>query len=539
MKLIGKIDGLLIFFLLSLAFVGLAGGLTMADLVGKEEIFKPVLNLENQLYASPNTSEEVQFIQPFNRQLKLYYSQDGGDHFLPANGALYLSDFENKELQNQLTSIRWRHPQGNFPKVKSVVVKLIDHEKKEESEPKVFTYFDPNIVSTPIVSLSIPESDLFDPVDGIMIYGKKGWSDTAFYKEWWYRSANFKERGREWEKEVNFQYFVNGKKVIDQTCGTRISGNATRYFPQKSLRLYAREEYGDDKIRFPFWEEHGNKKSESILLRNSGNDNTGTLFADLFIHNLCRNTEVMVVAGTPVSVFINGTYWGLYNLRERIDEYFIAQHFDTKSKEVTILEGGQAFLDKGDEEGQQVYREMMEDVKGKDLTDEDIKSLGEKIELTSFMDYIVIETFFSNRDWLFNNTSWFRASPDHKWRWLLNDLDYSMAYPGPDNLTYNTFNYMAETPTVTSDLFFALMTNSGFKSEFKSRAVFLLENFFNQKAVETEMTRLQNQYEPEVERTRRRWRMFDSVSDWEEACQKNLQFLLDRPAIYLEQIEAL
>jgi len=299
-----KIIRLLVFFvasllLLLLAFPSIGSALT-GDLESNYQISE-----NSKIIDAPVQGAffETDSIRSFNPGFEVYYSLNGGDTFLNAGKTLNFEKTSNHKIIYKSTAIRWRHPKGEFSEIWSLVLKLRNEQTKIETKNEVLTYFNKNTTSLPIVSLSVKESDLFDELKGMMVYGERSWNDEEFYKDWWYRSANFRERGIYWERKVNFQYFEEGIQKVDQDCGLRISGNATRYFPQKSMRVYAREMYGEDKIDFPFWGEDGNKKATSILLRNSGNDNTGSLFADLLIHNICRGSEVLVQSGKPVSVY--------------------------------------------------------------------------------------------------------------------------------------------------------------------------------------------------------------------------------------------
>src|SRR5690606_9703765 len=122
--------------------------------------------------------------------------------------------------------------------------------------------------------------DLFDWEEGIMNYGASSTANPFFHVDWWYRPANFANRGSNSERKVFFQFFEEGKLLFEQACKMKISGNTTRYFPQKSMKIYPVEPKVEDKMAYPFWGEFGNEKSESLLLRNGGNDNMKTLFAD-------------------------------------------------------------------------------------------------------------------------------------------------------------------------------------------------------------------------------------------------------------------
>lgn len=536
-----KIDGLFIFLSLAICLIFVSSN-------SIKGLFN--CNLENSNYEITTIDHKLKHpicgyldtdyvISSYNPEYDVLYSLDGGDKFLNAGESINLLDVSNVQILYNNTSIRWRHPYGKFPELKSVVIKLRHKNKNVETQSAVYTFFDDWKSDIPVVSLSINNSELFDEFRGIMVYGSMAWNDKTFYKDWWYRSANFRERGMDWERGVNFQYFENGKLKVNQDCGIRISGNATRYFPQKSLRIYARSSYGQEKIDYPFWGDFGNKKVTSLLLRNSGNDNTGSLFADLLIHNISRGSNVLVQSGRPVSVFINGNYWGLYNIRERIDAYFIAKREGVKEEDITLLDGAIGELKTGSEKDHEGYVEFINNLPQGIMTEDEYMVIDEYISMSSFIDYILFETFFANGDWPNNNVVWYKAG-NNKWKWVLNDLDYSMSYLGSENVNVNLFTKLKSTNnTHTSILFSSLVGNDNFKIALKSRAIELLETNLSVDNIKNEYQNLKMNYENELENEINRWRMIDSRESWEKKCSDNFIFLINRRSIFLRQIEKL
>jgi len=104
----------------------------------------------------------------------------------------------------------------------------------------------------------------------------------------------------------------------------RIHGGFTRCFARKSLRLYARSEYGASRIDYPVFGPDIPEAPSSfkrLILRNGGNECYRTVIRDAFIHELVRNTDMAVLPHRPAIVFINGEYWGIHSLMERFDRF--------------------------------------------------------------------------------------------------------------------------------------------------------------------------------------------------------------------------
>jgi len=490
------------------------------------------------LFPREGTISKKQTITLIDSRKTLWYSLDGGDSYTEASSALDLHELRNASIIEKTTSIRWHHPEGDFPILWSIPVIVKDHEKKTVSDPLILTYLDSTLADGKVISLSIKNSDLFDEQKGIMVYGESSWIDSGFYKEWWYRSANFSERGSAWERPANMKYFEDGKLRFEHDCGLRISGNATRYFPQKSLRLYATDSEGEATFDYPFWGKEGIKKSGSLLLRNGGNDNTRTMFADLLMHRISRNSNVLTLEGEPVSVYINGNYWGVYEIRERIDEHTIAEKTDVKSKDVTILDAPNGTLKAGEEKDRDEFLALVAEIKKSTLDPEKVfKRASEKINMQSFIDYIILETFFANPDWPENNCTWYKTEK-HKWSWILYDLDLGLSYK-EENLKANVFDRLASGHTVTADLFNALRRSQSFMNDLRQNVKKMLETQLSERNIRHVFDELLKEYEPHMLLEIKRWHSITSISAWKKDANANLDFLILRRELYQQQIDAL
>jgi len=544
LKHIKNIDALPVFLALALLFLWSAFPEIRKELVGNKN-FRVVNDpVERGVFIPEQGEISEGGIRNYNTALDLFYSLDGGENFMLAEqDQIELAEVENPSILYQNTSIRWRHPKGEFPVLKAIMVKWQDQRNHTETKPKAVTYFNQDLGPYPVVSIQLPQSDFLSYENGIMVYGEQGTQDKGFQKDWWYRSANFASRGYEWGREVAFQYFENNELKAESKCEMRISGNATRYFPQKSLKFFPLAENGKrSKLAYPFWADQGNKKSSSFLLRNSGNDNSKTMFADLFMQNLVKNCNVLTQAGKPVSVFVNGNYWGVYNLRERVDRYYVAKKEGVKDKDVTLLYcevyGDRTRLKSGSKKDKAAFDALIAELPEGDLSDEQYAALKKEISFKSFIDYILIETFFANQDWLHNNVTWYKAG-DKKWKWLVNDLDYSLAYPGETNLNANLFDRLGKSQAITAQLFNVLMTHKKFKQKFKERAHELLSETFSYQRIEAVYNPIKEHYSQGIDTQIRRWRFITSKAQWEKDCEKNVTFLRNRRTLFIEQVESL
>ena len=120
----------------------------------------------------------------------------------------------------------------------------------------------------------------------------------------------------------------------------------------------------------------------------------------------------------------------------------------------------------------------------------------------------------------------------------MNDLDYSLAYPGTENVNKNMFDYLKNKAAKVAVLFNKLLTNEHFKHTFKVICAERMQDDMSDEHILACFDALKSNLEPDIEFHIRRWRTFDRA-EWEMNCQTNLDFLLQRKAIYKQHLEAL
>ena len=538
-KWFNKIDPLIVFFLLSL--------ITLFSFVGDVDYFLPkskISTFKNYVdskyvfgYPKQGLLNKNETIKLYSPNYKLLISVNGGKTYTEYYNQSVL-DLKSENIKNNVTSIRFKNPFGKMPEICSFLIKAVHINGSQFTKPIQLTYYTSYVSNLPIVNIVVNENDLFDNKKGILILGEQSWYDDDFYKEFWYRNANYNQRGEEWLKESYFQVFIDDSLSLESRSVIQVSGHASRTFSQKSLKIKTDKRYSKDKIKNKLFQDSKIKKYSSLVLRNSGNDNKKTLFADLLMHNLAKNTKVITQSGQTVNVFINGNYWGIYNLRERQSKNYIAKNEKVKPLEITVLEKGNGRLKVGSNKERIKYIYLIDSLsKLNKITNADIEFINEKISLKSFTDYIVLETFYGNYDWLNNNTLWYRAK-SKKWKWILVDLDVCLAF-NTSNLQTNYFDKLRNSNSITAKLFKLLMLNDTYKKQFKLRVKTIVENDFSEKNIYFEYNSLKSKIEPDINQHINRWRGNFTESEWEDNCNNNLDFLLNRRQIFLNQVDKL
>lgn len=489
----------------------------------------------------------------------IYYTLNSST---PGNGSILytgpLTIWDRSSLENTLsgipTSPRYKRPWERVPKA-TVIRSIKVANGKIKSEVVTNTYFVGLSFSLPVISLVTDSQNLFGYKDGIYIMGK-AFDDKDNYARknipldspWWDFPANYRSRGDNSERPVNLQFFGFSKEAFSADAGVRISGNATRGFSQKSLRIAFRKQYGKESLDQRLLPEGGAASYRSLVLRNSGNDWDKAMMRDPFMQSLLRgHTSLDLQASRPVILFINGEYWGIHHLTERLDEDYLAAHYKVDPKQTAIVENnGTVFhgfeSDAGD------FLDMIEFVSTNDLSDPaKYQTVTQLIDIDNLVDYLVAEIFFVNTDWPNNNVRAWRYTGqevpdsihplDGRWRWMVSDLDWGFGYTSSDSWTIDMFTRLNEHPGAIGRLYRGLSANAEFTNKFESRFMFHLETTFEPGRVLRKLDEMTKSLRPEMDSHIARWRVPRSVNQWEDNIEVMRNFAQQRPRVVREQLK--
>lgn len=230
------------------------------------------------------------------------------------------------------------------PVRKATVVKARAVKGGEVSDLVTHTYFlwddGTQLPDLPVVSMSLDERHLFEYEEGVHCAG-------IDFDNWriahplnpvtTWADANYGRRGDETEKPACLQLFVDGQEVLSQNMGLRIHGGVSRTFPQKSLRLYARNEYGDNRFQYPIFGPDNSTSFKRLLLRNAGNDSEHAYMRDAVVQTLSAGLRFETQDYQPAVVYLNGEYWGILNFRERYDHHYFERRFGIDENDLDHL----------------------------------------------------------------------------------------------------------------------------------------------------------------------------------------------------------
>ncbi|MFN6946946.1 MAG: CotH kinase family protein, partial [Cytophagaceae bacterium] len=296
-----------------------------------------------------------------------------------------------------------------------------------------------------------------------------------------------------------------------------------------------------------------------FMLRNSGNDNQHSLFRDAYMQSLVSHLTVDQQAYRPSIVFINGEYWGVHNLRERIDRHYLASHYGLDEENFTILSGG-GWMDEGDPGDEEHYTSMISYISTNDPADPAVyEYVQERIDPENFIDYQAFKIFINNTDWPGNNIRFWRykttfdpdASPggDGRWRWIIFDTDfgfslYKSAQDNEHSVHHNTLEFATEAagpgwpnPPWSTLLLRRLLRNEEFRNKFISRFSDQLNSSFKTERMLDLLTEMSSVVEPLVEEHHHRWnRPWGGKAGWQEDIDKMKEYAQLRPAYQVQHL---
>ena len=136
-----------------------------------------------------------------------------------------------------------------------------------------------------------------------------------------------------------------------------------------------------------------------------------------------KNSGLDYQSFKTVSSYINDNYWGLYNLREKVSENFIASKHDVDPDDVTMLTNDAEIVDGDNQE----YIELTAFVQQNNFYNQDnYNYVSDQIDIDNFIIYNVAQIYMDNRDYPGNNIKYWKV-PGGKWKWILYDTDFGFA----------------------------------------------------------------------------------------------------------------
>ena len=191
------------------------------------------------------------------------------------------------------------------------------------------------------------ETDL--PILSVSTHHKNLWDfDFGLYQN------SLKNR----EVFAHLEYFdENGNREFHINAGLQLFGSQIFLFDQKPFSIFFRNRYGQDALNYRLFKNRETDTYKSLVLRNGGNDNNLTMFRDGLGAVIIENqVDLDFQSYQPVVVYMNGRYWGIFNLREKLNSDYLQSQHQVNPDHIDILEDSLSVND-GDANN---YSELLE-----------------------------------------------------------------------------------------------------------------------------------------------------------------------------------
>ena len=452
----------------------------------------------------------------------VYYTTDGS---IPTSESLLLNG-------NQLDFFR------------TGIVRLRAIQKNALPSPiQTETYFIQQNHDLPVISISTHPRNLWSDEEGIYVVGTNGIGGNGHEKANW---------NQDWEIPVGFEYYnEDGIREINTAAGAKIFGGWSRLNPMKSLSIFFRSEYGLGEIDLKLFESKDISKFESIVLRNSGNDFTSqghSMFRDGLMSTLVNDTEIDNNAFQPSVVYLNGEYWGIHNIREKLNEHYVESNSYADSEYIDLIgNGGGVSQFRAVHGSAEKYDDLIRYSTSRPLGFRQFYDEVETmLDIDNYIDYHLTQIYYSNTDWPGNNTKiWRSRNQDGKWRWILYDTDFGFNLRYGGNVSHNTLTFALDpsgpgwpNPPWSTRLLRNMFDSPIFKVKFANRMADLMNKNFKPSHVHMVIDSLSNLIESEIPRhmnTETRSGAYGgSVDGWYDQISLMKDFGTERPR-WIEQ----
>ena len=268
------------------------------------------------------------------------------------------------------------------------------------------TYLFGESIGLPVLSLVTDPAHLWDEATGIYV--------------------NPGGRGREWERPVTVEWLSpEGESGFSVGAGLRIHGNISRGGAKQSFRLYFRGEYGPRELAYPLFGPEPGQQYDRLVLRAGSNDSWSPCMAcwrgvtlyvrDQLVRELHGAMGQVAARGRWVALYLNGEYWGLYNLTERIDDNFLATHFGYDYWDVARRPG--------ENEAWDAFVVWNNSTDLRETTQ--YEQALQQLDIENFTTFIILALWTGNIDW--GSGNWYAArmrdGPDARWRLFVWDAE--------------------------------------------------------------------------------------------------------------------
>ena len=400
---------------------------------------------------------------------------------------------------------------------KTTVLRIMSKEYgKLRSEINTYSYIVNENHTLPVMSLAINPSDL-----------------SSLHSHAWSEG---------YAKPVTAELIETDGTGFQITAGLKLFGGSTRGHVKKSYELKFKKQYGAAKLNYQVFDDVDSAVFDSIVLRTGSQDDVvgdpeATMIRDILGTSLVSEfTSVDVQAYRPIVLYLNGKYWGIYYIREKVDETFVGNHYNVVStKSNTDL----LRIDSQVKSGSATkYRKLTNFIDNNSLSKSaNYKKVAEQINIENLCDFWIAETWTANNDIV--NVRYF-SNPyvdGGKWHFIFYDLDFAFYNVDRNYFTFSTDSTGMTVNGYSTFLLRNLMKSSEFKKTYLERLSYNLKNTWNTDTVLKKIDSIIAEIgTDELKRNMKRWNF--SYSQWEDNVKELKSFVKNRNKYVIKQAKS-
>ncbi len=491
----------------------------------------------------------------------IYYTTDGSDPSDPSNtqrktyaSGLGLTD--TSAMAWGPVTRAWRQPEASR-QIGARVIKACATNGTDTTPVYTNTYFitdDLDEYDISVVSISMPKDEIMG---------------NGFYANYLPNGAGITDP-RPRGVGIMEIFDADGNRVGNSRVELAVSGNGSSNAGMKSLRIYYKGANNQDAglqsdLHYDIF---GGRARDAngqaitsfsrLLLRNSGNDCGHSYIRDAYMQRVCAGLEIDTMASASALVFINGEFWGLYNMRERYSPEYVESHYGVQKENVTVIESDYSkvhtdqnapfVVSSGEPGDADPFNEMVAYMRSHNLSNQaDYDYICSLMDIDSFIDMWVTRLYFNARDWPENNIKvWRNKNPndpsgmDTKWHFALLDMDMGFSYFTDGNNTTENANFWSVTynsQSVCGAMMRSLMANVEFRNQCMLRYYTVVKEQFTVDFLTAELEEMINERDPLMTLQQGRWRVDGAhVYTWQSDCADMHRFVANRNAYALNHM---
>ena len=369
------------------------------------------------------------------------------------------------------------------------------------------------------------------------------------------------ESGDAWERPVSVEYFEKmGEPGFSANAGIRIHGGASRLphkSAKKSFRLYFRSDYGITELEYPIMPSTENTVFDRLVLRAGFNDawihwldlerELTTYVRDPLVRDVYASMGHPASHGDFAHLFLNGEYWGLYNISERYDDDFCDTYIGGGEWDVikpgpdsdrNAIEAAEGDLEAWNEFDDWFRRNNL-------ARSSAYETLKTYVDIESFIDFYILNIYAQNYDWPRHN--WYATRNRDNGRWIFLPWDSEYAFgSGNKGFSYsmNMWDVIdGQTSYPLPLLYSKLRNNTHFRNAVADRFFELLTTQLSQEHVLELLNSRLEQIRSAIPFEAERWgtaRLPDEYDygDWLTASERMKEFIQNRANVLIGQLAA-